>query len=263
MYSQNDSFNVPASTRVERGKPASSSAASFKTRRKWHQRWWGRLILIFLVIFFVLLIALGFYVGRVVVLLRTGQLTPAQLFGGDFSAGQLQSLPTLATADDPSLGPKDAKVVMVEFSDFQCPFCRQAMPVIKEILKDYGDQILFVYRDFPITETHPQAVLAALAGECAHEQGNFWAMHDKIFENQDQISEVNLKIWAIQIGLNSLQFGNCLSSGKYLSEIEQDFQEGVAAGVAATPTFFINGQAVRGALPLATFEQIIIAELSR
>lgn len=255
MYSQNIRFTVPSS--VQTGSEPNAK------KKRWYRRWWGRLIIGFIGFLLIILIAMGFYVGRVANLLRTGQVTPEQLFGRDISPAQLRTLPTLATSDDPSFGPKDAAVVIVEFSDFQCPFCRQAVPVVKEILKDYGDRVLFVYRDFPLESIHPQAVLAALAGECAHEQGGFWPMHDKIFENQEEISEANLKTYAVQIGLNSIQFGTCLQSAKYLAEVEQDLQDGIEAGVRATPTFFINGLKVEGAIPFNTFEQIILSELSR
>jgi protein-disulfide isomerase len=253
MYSQNSSFTVPQS----------SKASSEVVEKKWYQKWWARLIIIFLTIFFILLIAAGFYITRIVILLRSGQLAPQQLFGEDFVSRRGSNVATLATTDDPSLGPRDAKVVIVEFSDFQCPFCQQAQPVIKEILKDYGDKVLFIYRDFPLVANHPDALLAALAGECAHEQGKFWEMHDKIFASQDEINEVNLKTYAVQIGLNSIQFGNCIVSGKYLKEIEEDLTQGYAAGVRATPTFFINGVRISGTIPLAAFEQIITSELSR
>jgi len=253
MYRQDSSFTVPPPPK----------AKQLINRRKWSKRWWGRLIIVFLIIFFVLLIAMGFYVGKVAVLLRSGQITPQQLFGDNTSSNQVSDLSSLVTSDDPSFGPRDAKVVIVEFSDFQCPFCQQVQPVIKEILKNYSDQVLFIYRDFPLIVDHPQALLASMAAECAHEQGQFWEMHDKIFENPSKITETDLKTYAVQIGLNSIQFNDCLKSGKYLQEIENDLLDGYNAGVQATPTFFINGVKVAGAIPLNIFEQIIISELSR
>lgn len=252
MYSQNPNFDVPSSIKVNP-----------EQKKRWYKHWWGKLIIVFFAIFFAVLIAMLIYVGRVVTLLRSGQIAPENLFGGDFSPNQLSNLETLATDDDPSLGPRDAKVVIVEFGDFQCPFCKQAMPVVKEILKDYGDKILFIYRDFPLIDVHPQALIAAVAGECADEQGKFWEMHDKIFDNQAEINEFNLKTYAAQIGLNNVQFGECYASGKYLKEIEEDLVAGYEAGVRATPTFFINGSMVAGVIPLSTFEQIILYELSR
>lgn len=250
MNSVNQNFLIPP--------PTDSS----KSKKKWYQKWWGRVIIGFLFIFFTLAAALGFAVFDYVVQLRSGEVTPEELFG-ERAVPKNNNLNNMATFDDPSVGPRDAKVVIVEFSDFQCPFCGQSAPVIKEILKDYGDKILFVYRDFPVEDLHPQSVLAAMAGECAHEQGKFWEMHDRIFANQANITSANLKTYAIQIGLNSLQFGSCLDSQKYLAEIEEDLQDGFKAGVRATPTFLINGVKVEGALPFNTLEKIILSELSR
>ena len=227
--------------------------------KKWFQRWWGRLILVFLAIFLIIAAALIFYVAKTISLVKSGELTPQEIFPRSLTG----DLPTLATDDDPNWGPKEAKVVMVEFSDFQCPFCKEVKPVLEQIRRDYGDKVRFIYRDFPITETHPEALLAAVAANCAHEQGKFWEMHDKIFDNQDNLSEASLKTYAVQIGLNNIQFGTCLKSQKYLPEIEDDMKAGYAAGVEATPTIFINGIKMRGALPLATYERIIISELSR
>src|SRR3989338_3238510 len=244
-------------------KASSSASTGLKKRKKWHQRWWGRLIIIFLTIFLIILTAVVFYLVKTINLIQRGEITPQQLFGQNQSGLARQNLSVQNTSDDPHLGPTDAKVVMVEFSDFQCPFCKEALPVIKEVLKDYGDKILFIYRDFPLTDTHPQALLAALAAQCAHEQGKFWPMHDLIFDNQNNLTEASLKTFAVQIGLSSIQFGSCLQSQKYLAEVEQDLKDGYDAGVRATPTVFINGILIRGAQPLATYEKIIIAELSR
>ena len=166
----------------------------------------------------------------------------------------------MATADDPSFGNVAARVVVVEFSDFECPFCSQVQPVVKELHRRYSDQVYFVYRDFPLTQIHSQALLAAMAGQCAHEQGKFWEMHDKLFANQDRLALENIKKYAVEIGLNSLQFNGCVDTGKYLSEIEQDIVDGSSIGIEATPTFIINGVKFPGVIPLTTFEKIITAE---
>ena len=234
-------------------------------RLKWYRRWWGKLLLSFFVIFLVVMVAWGFYVGHLVYLIRTGQLDSEQLFGNSTNSVLVQEnqLPTLATADDPSFGPADAKIVIVEFSDFECPACGEVYPVVAELLKNYGDQIRFVFRDFPLTDLHPNAVKAAVAAQCANDQGKFWPMYDKLFTNQENLTETDLKTYAIQIGLNSLQFGNCLDSDRFLSEVEADLAEGIAAGVNATPTFFINGFKVEGVVPLSVFQKIIVAELNK
>ena len=253
MYSQEPIFTTPES--LKKNRPPG---------RRWYKKWWGQLALGVVGWGLVLAIALVIYILKLTFLLGSGQITTEDLFGPNIEDGSVVTNQfNLATEDDPSIGPKDAKVVVVEFSDFQCPYCAEVYPVIKELARKYKDQVLFVYRDFPLIDTHPQATLAALAANCSQEQGKFWEMHDRIFENQDKLNEVNLASWAVQIGLNSLQFSSCMGSGKYLPEIEADLQEGIAFGVEATPTFFINGRILRGAQSLATFESIILAELTR
>ncbi|MDX9893546.1 MAG: DsbA family protein [Patescibacteria group bacterium] len=250
MYSQNDSFIVPPS-------------ADNKPKKSWLATWWGRLIMLVLTIFLIILVAILIYIFKLAFLLQSGQFTNEDLFGTQKETVVRNDLPTMATADDPSFGPKDAKVVIVEFSDFQCPYCYQTYEVLNKLKKDYGGLVLVYFRDFPLTDIHPQALLAAMGGECAHEQGAFWGMHDKIFANQADITEEALKRYALQLGLNSMQFNNCLTSGKYLDEIEQDLNEGYNAGVRATPTFFVNGQLIRGVIPYTSLESIIQAELGR
>lgn len=252
MASDNFEFEVP-----------NSSASIKKPGKRWYRKWWGISILVFLFIFLCIFSALAIYVGRIGFLLKTGQITPAELFGQTtVNKEDLIDRETMATTDDPSQGELDAPIVIVEFSDFQCPFCGQAYPVMKQLIENYGDKILYIYRDFPVVATHPQAVLGALAGACAHEQGNFWGMHDLIFENQAELSEAAVKRYAVQLGLNGLQFSSCIDSKKYLSEVQDDLQSGFDAGVRATPTFFINGVKVEGAIPYNTFEKIILSELN-
>jgi len=212
---------------------------------KWYQKKWGKILLIILLFILALVIV---YLIMVASYLRQPR-----------SAGQ----PTMVTADDPGFGSPEAKVQIVEFSDFECPFCKQAFPITRQIMNDYGDQIYFVYRDFPIHQVHPRAQKAAEAGQCAHEQGKFWPMHDKIFQNQASLAVSDLKRYAVQIGLNSGQFNNCLDSGKYQNEVQQDFTDGALAGVTGTPTFFINGQKVEGVIPESAFRKIINEILSQ
>lgn len=162
--------------------------------------------------------------------------------------------------DDPILGDPNAPVTMVEFADFQCPFCgrmfSETLPQIKEKYVKTG-KVKFVYRDFPLSSIHPFAQKAAEAGECADEQEKFWPLHDIIYTRQQQLSNENLKKWAGEIGLNTAQFNNCLDSGKYADEVLKDLADGQAAGVTGTPATFVNGRLVSGALPFAQFEAII------
>src|SRR3989344_1746733 len=173
--------------------------------------------------------------------------------------------------DDSFLGKKSAPVVVVEFSDFQCPFCRSfwrdTLPLIKSEYIDTG-KVRFVYRDFPLG-FHPGAIPAAQATECAEDQGKFWEMHDKIFIEQDkqgsgtvQFGVDDLKRWAGELGLNTGEFNSCLDSGKYAEEVSNDLKDGQAAGVSGTPSFFINGRSIVGAQPFSAFKAIIDEGLS-
>lgn len=184
----------------------------------------------------------------------------------DTSGGQK----AVSTDDDAYLGDKDAPVVMIEFSDFQCPFCRSfwsdTLPLIKSEYIDTG-KVRFVYRDFPLS-FHSGAMPAAQATECAREQDKFWEMHDKIFIEQDkqgggtiQFGANDLKKWAGEIGLNVSEFNSCLDSQKYLNEVNNDLKDGQAAGVSGTPGFFINGRLVVGAQPFSVFQSLIEEEL--
>lgn len=173
--------------------------------------------------------------------------------------------------DDPVLGNEKAKVTIIEFSDFQCPFCRQFWrDSFFNIKKDYVDmgKARFVYRDFPLS-FHENAPLYAEAAQCANEQNKFWEMHDKIFQEQDKkgqgtisgIALEDVKSWAASLGFNLDQFNKCLITHKYKNEIDKDFNDGSRAGVSGTPTTFINGRAVVGSQPYSVFKSIIDSEL--
>jgi len=172
--------------------------------------------------------------------------------------------------DDPVRGDSNAPVTIIEFSDFQCPFCRkffdETLGQVEEIYIKTGKAKL-VYRDFPLP-FHPMAQKSAEAAECADDQGKFWEMHDKIFVEQSkqgsgtiQYSLDDVKRWAGEIGLNANQFNECVDSGKYSEEVKKDLADGNAAGVSGTPSFFINGKILVGAQPFSAFEQVIEAEL--
>lgn len=166
--------------------------------------------------------------------------------------------------DDPTKGSDSAPIVIIEFSDFECPFCGKFYSqTLAQIEKDYIDTgiVQMVYRDFPLG-FHPQAKPAAMAGECADDQGKFWEMHDKIFENQAALSETSLKQWAQEIGLNTTTFDDCFDSAKYSSEIDADMADGTAAGIDGTPGFLIGtrdgtSQIISGAQPYSTFKAVI------
>lgn len=164
--------------------------------------------------------------------------------------------------DDPQLGNKDAPVVIVEFSDFECPFCaRFRQETLDQIVEQYGDNVLFVYRDFPLSQMHPHAQQAAEASECADDQGAFWEYHDVLFENPAALDTDSLVAYAEQLELDVDEFTECLDSGKYTEEVLADLDDGRTYGVTGTPTFFINGVPLVGALPFSSFQEVIDAEL--
>ena len=168
----------------------------------------------------------------------------------------------VAEAGRPSKGPAGAKIEMIEFSDFQCPYCLRAFPIVKQVLQTYGDRIRFVYRNYPLPN-HPQSRPAAEAGACAAEQGKFWEYHDRLFSNQDKLSDTDLKQHAVALGLNAGQFTECVNTRKYQKDVDADIEAGNELGVTGTPAFFINGRALDGAQPFEVFKQVIDEELAR
>ncbi len=173
--------------------------------------------------------------------------------------------PRTEVASDPLRlrGNPYAPVRIVEFSDFQCPYCRRAQPTVKAILEKYGDQISHSFRDFPLRDIHTSAQKAAEAAHCAAEQGKFWEYHKLLYDNFGQLARENLVGHAQALQLAQPQFESCLDSSKYADAVEKDFQEGLRAGISGTPGFFINGIFLNGAQPQATFERIIDSELAR
>ena len=166
-------------------------------------------------------------------------------------------------ANDPSLGAASAPVTIVEFSDFQCPFCQRAAPTLKQIRAQYGDKVRVVWKDFPLTQIHPQAFKAAEAGHCAAEQGKFWELHDQMFGNQAALQPDSLKKYAADMGMDAAKFNACLDSSKYAERVRDGVAAGTRLGVNSTPTVYINGRMLTGAQPYDTFAAIIDEELAR
>jgi protein-disulfide isomerase len=162
--------------------------------------------------------------------------------------------------DDPFRGPQFAKVTIVEFSDFQCPFCRRAVTVIDQVLKAYPQQVKLVFKHEPLS-FHPNAMPAAIAAEAARDQGKFWEMHDLIFANQSTLSNEKFLAWADQLHLNLYRYRGALRTQKNRERILQDAKQGQEYGVTGTPMFFINGRLLPGAYPLEAFKKIIDEEI--
>ena len=138
-------------------------------------------------------------------------------------------------------GPDDAPVTLVEYGDYECPYCGMAHPVVKRAQRELGKQLRFVFRNFPLAEAHPHAQIAAQAAEAAGAQGRFWEMHDLIFEHQDALEVEHLLGYAASLGLDAKQIARDLEAGTYVKRVRDDFRSGVKSGVNGTPTFFVNG----------------------
>lgn len=163
----------------------------------------------------------------------------------------------------PTVGGKNAKVTIVEFSDFQCPYCAEGSKILAKLKKKYGNKIKIASKQFPLP-FHTQAKKASVAALCMNEQNVdlFWKMHDYMFANQSKLSVDDLKASAKTLGANTEQFNKCLDDNKYIAQVEKDIQEGKAIGVKSTPTFYVNGKLVSGALPVESFSEIIDQELA-
>lgn len=220
---------------------------------------WKAGTLVFALLFVLAWITDGFQGGTPSV-----QVAPS----GAPSAGAGQAAPPAvvdaSADDDPVKGDKDAPVQIIEFSDFQCPFCArffsQTLPQLEKEYIDAGKANL-VYRDLPLP-FHPESQKAAESAECADDQGKFWEMHDTIFKNQQTMSVDNYKKWAAELGLDMETFNSCLDSGKHADEVKNDLADANSYGASGTPTFFINGKMLVGAQPFQAFKALIDQELA-
>ena len=209
--------------------------------------------------------------GIVIMILAYSMMTPTSTGKVINEKDPIQQQPQIIEVsedDDAVLGDINAPITIIEFSDYECPFCARfysnTLPQLKKEYIDTG-KVRLIYRDFPLS-FHQDAQKAAEATEIARElggEGKFWEMHDKIFENQQAIAIEDLLGYAEEIGLNKNKFEEILNSNKYQNEVQKDFQDGQKAGVQGTPTFFINGQILVGAQPFEAFKQIIEEELSK
>jgi len=180
-----------------------------------------------------------------------------------------QVMDKISLDNQPVRGPKDAKVTIVEYSDFQCPFCGRVYTTLEnDVLKDYGDKVRFVFKNYPLSSIHPWAEDGAVASECAFQQGNdkFWAMYNGLFSKQGEINKENLKDKASEFGkaggLDVARLQECLAGKQSQEAVDADVKEATALGVSSTPTFFVNGRKLSGALSPADFKQAIDRELA-
>lgn len=177
------------------------------------------------------------------------------------AAAEVADVPPV-TSEDNVYGPSDAKVTLITYSDFECPYCAKFSNTIEQVIDEYGDDVRVVFRHFPLS-FHANAQGASLAAECAAEQGKFWQMHDVIFD-ANEAGTMSVDAWkdaAEDLGLDTGDFDDCMDSQKYADKITEQMKDGAAAGVRGTPATFVNGTMVSGALPLESFIQIIDSQL--
>lgn len=210
------------------------------------------------------ILAAGLLVAGSIVLIgqknNNPQPTPTGTPSGEEFPEVLVNIPI---QNSPVLGKADAKVTIIEFSDFECPYCQRfnlnTFPSLKSEYIDTG-KAKIVFKNFPLPG-HADAEPAALASECAFEQNKFWEYHDRIFENQSKLNDSDLKQYAKDLDLDTTKFNSCLDSKKYLDKVKSDINDGSLAGIQGTPSFIINGTLIPGAYPLADFERVINQKL--
>ena len=218
--------------------------------------------------FYTMLVVLSFFAGILVGYMAWGRNGSASVAAQPAAQQQQAAAPTYRRYEIPtegsySIGPEDAPITIVEFSDYQCPFCvRWHDQVYNQLLAAYPGKIRFVYRHLPLTQIHPQALPAAEAAMCAGEQNAYWQYHDRLFANQEMLGDDLYVQIAEELGLSMDSFNTCRESHKYQAEIQADMDFAIGLGVQSTPTFFINGLAVVGAQPLDVFRQVIDKELA-
>jgi len=210
---------------------------------------------------FLVLVCLGLFVWRIVHyvgLIRSGKMADLRLEQAtEMSVSKLAASAAASTSEsaglsienEPTLGSESAPLTVVVFADFGCPYSQQSAFTLRSAAAEYGDKVRVVYKDFPLVDLHPEAELASEAAACADDQGKFWEMHDRIYQNQSDLSAENLTNHARSLGLEMGKFISCFNNSAHQSEIAADFEEGLKLGVYGTPTFFLNGQRVNGVMP--------------
>lgn len=218
-------------------------------------KWW----MIFIILLFIYLVYLGFLVYNEYQNIQNSNFSSLSSLKKFLQQQKTydQNDERLDFSDDPFLGNPQAKVKIIEFGDFECPFCREAFPIVRKIADFYDEQIQLIYRDFPLSEIHPEAQKAAEAAGCAFKQGKFWPYHDKLFLNQENLKENDLVKYAQELNLNVSQFNSCLLGRQQMAEVQKDYQDGKSLGISGTPTFFINGMMIAGVLNEEQFKAII------
>lgn len=222
----------------------------------WYKSFWKVIAVLVLAIMLLVAVAFALLVFQEVRNLNTGEVSQFASNNYVNDNGAIGFVPGIG--DDPYIGDPEAPVQIIAFEDFQCPFCFQAAPIMKSILQRYPNDVLYVFKDFPLKEIHAQAYPAALAAECAGEQDKFWVYHDLLYSNQDEFSDPDaFLVLAEQAELDEDKFKACLTEERYAEAVQQDINEGILGSVKSTPTYFVNGVKLEGLLSEETWIEII------
>jgi protein-disulfide isomerase len=224
------------------------------SNKSWYQKWWGRTIFIFGSLILIIIIALGFYFVNLVKKIRSGEIVYEQLATQTPSYKSEDHKKQIEGINNYWLGSANPKLTIVEFGDFNCSLCKNSYSKMREISLKYKENVKIIYRDFPNFEN---SINKAMAARCAGEQGLFWLMHDKLFQNLDTTSNDELISLAMQVGVNSAKFATCLNSNKYLQDIQKDYSDAEGLELIGTPTWFFNGYKIEGDIPYDTFIKIV------
>lgn len=219
--------------------------------KPWYKKCWGIILIVIAVFLLAFILSFSWAVYKRVKEIRDEQFT-------EMRNTYLQEL---APAYSPRLGSFEPSLTIVEFSDFQCPFCAQASPTVKRIVAEYGGLVQFVYRHMPIDELHPDAWSASVASTCAAEQNSFWEYHDRLFVEQSNLGKDNLFAIAQSMDFDMDNFTRCYNSEKYGYQVRKDMNDGAELGIKGTPTFFANGEVLSGVLSFDQWRIILDAFL--
>lgn len=219
---------------------------------KWYKKWWGVLLVIFFVFVLAGFAAFGVYVFKLAKVIKEGGVNTTRTSIDDPEIAKKRII--AESKLNYWVGDSDAELVIVEFSDFECPYCAQSAPVLRKIVQKYSNNVKLIYRDFPL---HDNSKLIATVARCAGEQMKFWQMHDKLFERTGQISEREIENLARSVGINVSELNECRDNPKHDGLINKDISDGLTLGVSGTPTWIINGYVVEGALSEEHWDEII------
>ncbi|MFP4514415.1 MAG: DsbA family protein [Parcubacteria group bacterium] len=218
--------------------------------KKWYQKWWGILLIIFFILVIITIISSAMYFLNTKKAIERGELQIDPETGEVFNPEKLRE-----GTSNYYLGADNPELTIVMFSDLNCPYCREAFPVIKEITKDYSNRVKIVYRDLPVIDS--SSIMLSQAARCAGEQGKFWVMVDELFKRQGEFELNELPDMAESISANKVQFANCLAEDRYLDAIRKDMKDAGTLGINRTPTYIIDEYIAAGHMEMEQFKIII------